>query len=137
MFVAIYFILSPIVTSIFAGVMSTGRPDDRFEIGQPEDAIAMCIFMLCWIIAVPTIGTLIYMRSRKDRIQDKCSNIVSKYNLEKMSPHDRSAMIEIPENELKYILKWHRKKVNSLNKTTLEMVRDELMHRNAERELLR
>ena len=50
---------------------------------------------------------------------------------------DRSDIVVIPEKDLKILLKAYRKKLIELEKNQVEIIRDELMHRTAENQLLR
>jgi len=51
--------------------------------------------------------------------------------------HDRSDIVIIAEKDLKLLLKAFRKKLVELDKNQVEIIRDELMHRTAENQLLR
>jgi len=70
------------------------------------------------------------------RHEEKYNNIMYSNRIEQISEHDRSAMIDIPEADLKFLLKHYRKSRKGLSKKAAELVRDELMNRNAERNLL-
>jgi hypothetical protein len=111
--------------------------DNKVTLYNGEDVMGFFLFMLLWPLTVPTSGIMHYLKIRKTHILEKGKNIIDRRNMERISVHDRSSLIEIPEQELKFLLKWHREGYLSYSKQILEMVRDELMHRSAERDLLK
>jgi hypothetical protein len=109
---------------------------EKLQLHNGEDITGAFLTTLFWPIALPAISIMTWYDRRAGRVKDRAKSIIGMRNMERMSLHDRSAMIEIPEHELKFLLKYYRKGMIELNKGLAELVRDELMNRNAEKELL-
>jgi len=136
-FVGLYFIASLIASAIFLAI-AVNRPSfGKLSINNEEEVLVSLLFVIFWPLSIPGVSIAVYASGRAERIKEKGRNIINRYNMERMSPHDRTAMIEIPESDLKFLLKWRREKYLDYPKQILELVRDELMHRNAERDLLK
>lgn len=135
-FVALYSISCMIVPSIFWAVWLINNFAEKITLHNGEDIFGVFITTLFWPIALPGISITVWYERRGIRVKDRAKSIVSMRNMERMSLHDRSAMIDIPEKELKFLLKYYRKNMIELNKGLAELVRDELMNRTAEKELL-
>jgi hypothetical protein len=138
MFVAIYFGAGYAAITIFM-VGWCGREffGKDLDINDGAQALFTGLSMFIWPISITVCTILAIRKSRNDRIIGHCNYIKSKHNMERISPHDRSGMIDVPDKELKFLLDGHRRGYISLGKPMLEMVRDELMHRDTEKQLLK
>jgi hypothetical protein len=135
MIAAIYLGACLVAPFVFALFWVNGC-DEKIEMNNGERVFEAFIFCLFWPLSITMITLERVQVSRKRKITDDAKSIISRHNMERISQHDRSGMILIPENDLKFLLKYHRKDYFDLNKQLLEMVRDELMNREAERNLL-
>lgn len=118
---------------------TTSKDQNRDEIRiRRGDDVFMCIIAVgVWFITIPvyTIDTCI--KVYKEHVTKTAKDIIHKYNFDGNSHHDRSFIVEVPEWALKYVFKAYRSKYIELKKHQAEVIREELMHRNAERALLK
>lgn len=107
------------------------------RISDPGEVVQSLFFCFLWPIFVPVIVAVNLVKYRKDRFEKRVADIIGHYRLEGVSPHDRTVMVVIPEADLKFLLSNYRRKKIKLKPQMVEIIREELMHRNAEKHLLR
>ena len=131
------YLVSVILVPAFFGMFYCNESDNEVKIRGFDSIITLLGFCLLWPI---TIGFLLFdITKTKYHLYfiNRCEEIVRKYAINHISPHDRTNMIVIPENDLKFLLKCYRNKRYELDRRIVGMVRDELMHRQAERSLFK
>ena len=133
----IAYLISVIVVSNLITVVIHGRrgDNDKVHINNGEQLFLVNLFCLFWFITLPIYGFRCAARARREAITEKAKSILRSYSF--TSTHDRSFILEVPEWQLKYIFRAYRNKLVELNAPTIEMIREELMSRNMERNLLK
>jgi hypothetical protein len=104
---------------------------------EASDVFGIALFCVFW---PPVIGVLVIVatvEARKNYFVDTSREILRKHNVDGIGIHDRSGLMVIPESDLKFLLKNYRKNRIKLDSKIVELIRDELMHRNAERFLFK
>jgi hypothetical protein len=116
---------------------SERRDFKEFRINKAGEFFGVAVWCLLWPISITVVLWAKASESYRDYIVHKGSNIMSKYDMSKINVNDRSGMLTIPEGDLKFLLRHYRKGTLKLEKYVVELIRDELMHRTAERDLLK
>ena len=104
-----------------------------------EDSVEVFSFAglcLIWPITLSFIAVQGAMKVREEYVEDKIERLLSRNNLRTYKEFDRDALIKASERDLKYLLKKARKNKTNLEPTHIHMLREELMNRNAERNLM-
>jgi hypothetical protein len=135
MFFTIY--LGTVVVAPFIFGLATINETTRTEvhIRDHEDLISFLAFCLFWPIGIAAIT---YQASR-DALKESLKHGATE-TLEQIGRNDRSGscnIVNIAEADLKVVLKAHRKKFINLSNAQVDMIRNELLNRNMERDLLK
>lgn len=133
----IAYLASVIVVPFFFAIFWCDRNENKVEINGGDSAGNVLGFCLLWFIFVPTIVIQKIRSTRKEYYINTAKSILRDHHIDRMSYHDRSDLTVVPEWALKFLLKNFRKKRIELDTKTVEIVREELMNRNAEKHLLR
>lgn len=131
-----YLVSILVVPTIVAAIMVNDGPTsfDMNNSGDVFSSWAICVF---WPISFVVLLIVGFMEARKNYYTKHSTETMRKYNIDAISTQDRSGILVVPEAELKFLLKACRKNHIKLTPKTIEIVRDELMHRNAEKNLLK
>jgi hypothetical protein len=135
----IAYLVSIILAATFYGLIVTNRSHESrtIKLSHAEEVIQALGFCLIWPISM-TIRSIITVRADyKKECIERAENLISKYSFNSNSKHDRSFILNVPEPDLKFMLKTHRKKLFKLEATVVDMIREELLNRNMERNLLK
>jgi hypothetical protein len=128
------YLLSVIAIPTIFWSVYVGITGESIEIKHGADVLPMVIVhCLLWPLSASLIAFMRIKEYRKNRRERMIADITKKLN---GVSHDRSALVDMPEGELKFIARMYREKKALITPTQFEMVRDELMSRNAERHLL-
>lgn len=130
-----YLISMFIVPAFFGGIVL--GPNNKVTIQDGEDVFNVMGFCLLWPIFVSVYTYNSTKKKYKDYYEERHKEIVHKYRLDYVTGEERTLLVDVPEGDLKFLLKAHRKKKLELSKLQLMLVRDELSHRNMERCLLK
>lgn len=131
-----YLILAPIFSAMYVGICLENNSEYKIELVSGEDMVQAFFFVALWPITIPYTAIYFFFRMYKKDVMDRASRLLNDYSIGK-GGFDRSEMIEIPEGELKNLLRAFRKKWIKLNNHQVDIIRNELLNRNMERNLLK
>ncbi len=135
----IAYLLSVIlIPTISAMVFTTGR-DSKSEIilREPPDVLGAVGWCLAWPICLP-IGIFNGVKkARTEKLTTEANRVMRDYYINEMNVQDRTRLLAVPEHKLKHLFKAYRSKLIALNAAQAEMIREELLNRNMERNLLK
>ena len=133
----LYAISIVIVPVVFAAAWCNRSEDSHcFTIEGGEAAVGLALFCLFWPIFISvTLGRHCAVKNKEARRERKME-IMRRWRLDGII-HDRSEVINTPEADLKFLLKNYRRGRIELDRKTAEIIRDELLNRNMERNLLK
>lgn len=133
----IAYLASVIVVANIIALVITGRrgDNDKVVIYRDMDILFANIHCLFWPIVLPYIGVTNFIQARKKHVTETAKSILGNYPFGNRD--DQSFILNVPEWKLKYLLKAYRKKLVEIPTPHVEMIRQELMSRNMERNLLK
>jgi hypothetical protein len=131
-----YLISVIVVPAVFA-MFYCDHADNEVKINNVDSVLSILGFSIAWPITITMIVFDLSRTKYKTYFINKGRDLLRNYNLERISVHDRTDMISIPEEHLKFLLKNYRKKRITLDRKVVELIRDELMNRTAERSLFK
>jgi hypothetical protein len=110
--------------------------DNKVEMRCGEDVWAALFFCLFWPLAILLSIYARLAKSYRESMRSSAENVIHTY-IKKANRDDRASIIAAPEHCLKLVLRAYRKKYIKLETMHAEMIREELLHRNMERNLLK
>ena len=125
------------VPTVFMSLWCQRSNSKGTELSQPHEFFGAMLFCLLWPVVISILVFDAIKDARKNYYVNTSTEILRKHNIDATSLHDRSNILTIPEGELKFLLKNYRKNRIRLDKKAVQLIRDELMHRTAERDLLK
>jgi len=131
----LYLISVIMLPTIYAACIVNGK-EDKVVLDNSEIVWITWAFCVFWFLTIPMDLHTRFEKWHKKELTDKAENIVRTY-IQKRDRDGNNTVITVSEKNLKIILKAYRKKYISLDSGTVEMVRNELLHRNMERNLLK
>jgi hypothetical protein len=133
----IAYLACAIVVTAFWAALWCDRSDNQIRILCPEDAFMALFFCLVWPLSITITTFNSCMKSYKQHCKDEGERTLSRYNISYMRNGDKGAITLIPEGDLKALLRAHRKRHIELGAIQIEIIREELLQRNMERNLLK
>lgn len=131
------YILSIFLAKLILQFISIMERGEHFEIKGFRRLGFWWFVTVLWPIAVFIVAPYVAIRENLEhRLRSEADEIKYKVKLGS-NKFDRSDIVAVPERELKILLKAYRKELIQLEKAQVEMIRDELMHRTAENQLLK
>ncbi len=117
--------------------------DTHVTIKHPVESIAVGLFALLWPIAIPLDIVSRIKENFKKNTTSRAKDILGEYGFSDRGERSRnrdgdlSFLVNMSESDLKTVMLAYRRKWISLSSQNFEMIRNELMNRNAERDLLK
>ena len=131
--ITIYLMTIPFV-GLVIGLMAVEQ--EKIVLEDKADVILSIGMMTLWPIVLLSIPVALLWESVEKRLRDKAHRVINSYNIGS-DKNDRSWVVQVPEKDLKILLKAHRKEIIKLVPNQIEIIRDELMNRLTEKALLK
>jgi len=130
---AIYFILMIVVNFIY-GINTISQRSLHLE--NQEDIIGYTIGLVLWPITYILIGSKAIYQANRQRIKDNAQRVINRHGISVRQPLTREQVVSIDESDLKYLMFAFRKSLVELDNSCVIIIREELMNRNAEKNLM-
>jgi hypothetical protein len=135
-----YYLISSFVAPALYVAIITDPSDSKthVKIDERGDGFAYMLLCLVWPIAFLILGWDKIDRGRKALIRDAAQEIVSEHDLEDGHIYKGlNVFVSFAEKDLKTLIKAYRLGVLDLEVNRIEAIREELLRRNMERNLLK
>ena len=131
----IAYLASIIVVPTIIGLLTV---DSRNKIILEEgpECLAFAALLVIWPITFSVKLIMLARQAYKDAVESNASEMIGKHHIRKDRPIDREYIVGVPESDLRYLLKISRKKIWDIGNANVMVIREELMNRNAEKELM-
>jgi hypothetical protein len=130
-----YLVSMFVVPGAYALIFLDMRGDNEIKLRYTTDLFELMGVVLFWPISLTYLTYNYLHKKHKEAVAEKAGGIIARYIHN--DRNDRTALVNITESDLKLVLKAHRKKYLTLSNNQTELVRDELLNRNMERNLLK
>jgi hypothetical protein len=132
---ALGYLISVVIMSFIMAAFVI-NDNDKVVIDSSEELIVTTGQCLLWPLWLGFYLIRGIVRARFDSIRNKAQSIVERHRLNRQDDIDRETIVCVDESDLKYLLKASRGKYYELSSRNIVIIREELMHRNAERSFM-
>ncbi len=115
-------------------------PDDsktHIDLDEKGDGLLLALVVFFWPISFALQGWDQVSQARAKLIREQAMSVIDEWDINKKHKFERSDTIRIPESDLKILIKAYRLKLITLDTSYVEIIREELLSRNMERNLLK
>lgn len=133
----IVYLISIIVVPLIYGGLTLNYNDNKIVLSNGESCFGLAVVMVLWPLFIPHDAITRSMKAYRNHVKEKLEKLCSQHATFDKDGFDRERMVTAPEADIKYMLWAYRKKYFKLEAKAVEILRDELLHRNMERNLLK
>lgn len=131
---ALTYLSGTAVWSVFVACMQV--KDSEVHLKDKGDVITAIVICFGWPLIIPAIPIVATAMHLENKLRGRAYKVINENKLTD-NKTDRSPYVTVSEKDLKTVLKAFRKKLIELKAGQVEIIREELVNRNMERNLLK